>query len=44
MTAVKGGTAYLSDEELPISNGKRKDFMRALSEYLGGAGMMGGGG
>ena len=42
VTAVKGGTAYLSDEELPISNGKRKDFMRALSEYLGGAGMMGG--
>lgn len=40
--SVKGNTLYLYDDELIISNGKRKNFMCALSEYLCGIGNGGG--
>lgn len=36
VTALKGYTVVLGGEELPVSHGKRKDFMKALADYLGG--------
>lgn len=36
VTAIKGYSAFVGDEELPISHSKRKDFVKAVNDYMGG--------
>ena len=36
VTSVKGQTLFIGEEELPISHGKKKEFIKCLAAYFGG--------